>query len=209
MIGTRPDSKLSIDRSAASTFVAFESLTNLTPSDLGHQLHGVLEAAKPIDGRRHRRGRHAGDGADRRGRHHVVDQMRPEQMDRIERHQPYGCVGRSAWRSTIQPSSSAVPSAIGACRPKRRWRARPFRASSRTAGSSALITAQSLGRLVLENPGLRRAVRLDVRMAIEMVRREIQHHRDPGMERLDLLELKAAGFDHVQRCPASSRTPAR
>ena len=31
MIGTRSDSKLSIDRSADSTFVAFESLTNRTP----------------------------------------------------------------------------------------------------------------------------------------------------------------------------------
>ena len=36
-------------------------------------------------------------------------------------------------------------------------------------------------------------------MPIEMVGREIQHHGDPRMKRLDLLELKAAGFDDVHR----------
>ena len=51
--------------------------------------------------------------------------------------------------------------------------------------------------LVLEHPGFRRSIRIDGRMPIEMVRREVQHHRNPRMERLDLLELKTARLHHV------------
>ena len=56
-------------------------------ADLGHELHRVLEAVKRIDRGRHRRRRGARDRADRRRRHHVVHQMRPEQVNRIERHE--------------------------------------------------------------------------------------------------------------------------
>src|SRR5262245_45854506 len=51
------------------------------------------------------------------------------------------------------------------------------------------------GLLVLEDSRLRRRIRLDARMPIEMVGRKVQHHRDPRMERIDLLELKAARLD--------------
>ncbi len=47
-------------------------------------------------------------------------------------------------RSTIQPPSIAVPDAIDAPIANSRVCARPLRANSRTAGSSALITFQSL-----------------------------------------------------------------
>ena len=68
---------------------------------------------------------------------------RPEQVDgrRAER----GARRPSRRRSTIQPLSTTVPSATGVCRAKRRVAARPRRASSSTAGSSALTTAQSPG----------------------------------------------------------------
>ena len=119
-------------------------------ADVGDELHRVLETVKRFDGRRQRRRRAAGNRADRRRRHDIADQMRSEQMDGVEGHEPHdsrgpGRTGAAATRrrSTIQPSSIAVPSSIAAWRANSRCRARPFRARSRTAGSSALMTAQS------------------------------------------------------------------
>ena len=156
MIGTRPRSKLSIDRSADSTFVAFESFTNRTPSTLGDELHRVLEAAERVDRGGHRRRRGAGDRADGRRRHarRPPDAARADESRRAAR---AARVDRAA-RSTIQPSSTTVPSAI-----ERAAREQPRAARGRGAparappGSSALITAQSPRVLVLEDPRLRRA----------------------------------------------------
>src|SRR5580765_7455559 len=47
------------------------------------------------------------------------------------------------------------------------------------------------GFLVLENAALGFCVRLEVRMSIEVVCRKVQHHGNPGMKPIDLLELKA------------------
>src|SRR5207244_3539750 len=56
-----------------------------------------------------------------------------------------------------------------------------------------------VGRLVLENPRLRSNVRFDVRMTIQMVRRDIQQHGNPRAKIHDALKLKTASLDDVQR----------
>ena len=141
MIGTRPLSKLSIDRSADSTLVAFESLTNRTPPTSADELHRMLETGERLDRRGHRDRRRAGDRADRCRRHHVGHEMRTEQMNRVERNEaaerPTATDPRSSRRRSTVPSASAV------CRDEQSPTPRPRRANSSTDGSSALITAQS------------------------------------------------------------------
>ena len=66
--------------------------------------------------------------------------------------------------------------------------ARPARAA---AGSSALSTAQSVGRLVAEDPGLGVRDRPRTSVAIEVVGRDVEHGGDPRLEALDGLELEA------------------
>ncbi len=53
--------------------------------------------------------------------------------------------------------------------------------------------------LVHKEPGLGRRVRLDVGMAVEMVRVQVQEDRDPWPERRGQLELEARHLDHVDR----------
>ena len=129
IITTRPESKLSIARCAASTLVAFESLTNRTPLIDRDRLERMFEPGERLDGLHHRVWRHAGDSRDRRGRHHIAEQVAADQPDRRERHQRVRAVSH---RDEGDPSSSRRYS-VGA----------RARASASVCGSSALITAQS------------------------------------------------------------------
>ena len=56
-----------------------------------------------------------------------------------------------------------------------------------------------VGVLVLEHSALRSGVRLERVVAIQMVRREVQHHGNPRSKSFDLLQLKTAHLDHMQR----------
>ena len=57
-----------------------------------------------------------------------------------------------------------------------------------------------IGRLLLgKNARLRRRIFVDGRVAIEVVGREVEQHRDPRLERLRALELKTARLDDVDR----------
>ena len=62
------------------------------------------------------------------------------------------------------------------------------------AGNPFVVQVQQrevLARLVLENPGLGQGIAVHRRVAIQMIRRDVQYRRDPRMESLDRLELKA------------------
>ena len=118
-------------------------------------------------------------------------------MNRVERHQPRRLPRRCARRS----SRPRPPCLRRSCR-RARTAARRRRAAARQLQHRRIVGVDHrpvAGVLVLEDPRLRRRVRLDARMPIEVIGREVQHHRDPRMERVDLLELKAARLDDVQR----------
>ena len=196
IIATRSRSKLSIDRSADSTLVAFESLTNRTPptsatssiacsrprndSTAAVIAAGAAPASAPTVARRH----------------DVVDQVRPEQMDGAERHQSIRAIHAAIDDPAVLDDRPVRER--GLCREQPRARA----AAPRQCEHRRIVRVDHRpihSGLVLENPSLRRCVRLDARMAIEVIRREVQHHGDPRVERLDLLELKAARLDDVER----------
>ena len=126
-----------------------------------------------------------------------LNEVRPEQMDCFERHQRFVDRGR---RSTIHSPSTTTPSLS-----RRATRELPPR---RPAAARQLEHRRIVGiddRPIGCAPGSRKSALFAAayastrRMAIQMIRREIQHHGDPRMERLDLLQLKAARFDDVQR----------
>src|SRR6186713_1733507 len=77
-MATTPDSKLSIERLAASTLVALESFTNRTPP---------LEATGSITCSRPRNPRSALVMADGEGGDHVAEHATPGQLDDGHRHQ--------------------------------------------------------------------------------------------------------------------------
>ena len=118
-------------------------------------------------------------------------------MNRVERHERLAAVAAAIDNPAVVDDRALV---------NRRPRAKT-RASSRarrapapsTAGSSALITAQSPASWFSKIRALAAPYAATSRMPIEMVRREVQHHRDPRVERVDLLELKAARLDDMQR----------
>ena len=62
--------------------------------------------------------------------------------------------------------------------------------------SSAFRTAKSLRGLVLEDARLGGGIVLEGVVAVEVIGRDIQHHRDLGVEGLDGLQLKAADLEH-------------
>ena len=163
---------------------------------VGDQLHGVLEPAEAVDGRRHRRRRRAGDRADRGRRHHVVDQMRAEQMDRVERHEPIGGAAPPLDDPSVFDDRAFVDRAAPREVALHRAAAPREVEDRRIVGVDHREVARLL---VLEDPRLRRAVGLHRRMPIEVVRREVQHHADPRVECVDLLELEAARLDDVER----------
>ena len=208
MIGTRPRSKLSIDRSADSTLVAFESLTKRTPSTSADQLHRVLEAAE------RRRPPRSSPPASRRP-------ARRRSPPPSRRRPGAGRAGESASSGTsgVLPSAPALDNPAVLDRRCLR-RSAVSRANSRFAARAVPRQLQHrrivgvdhrpvAGCLVLEDARLRRRVRLDGRMPIEMVGREVQHHRDPRMERVDLSRAESCWSRRRAACRASSRRPAR
>ena len=197
MIGTRSRSKLSIERSADSTLVAFESLTNRTPptsatSSIACSRPWNASTAAVIAA-----GAAPAIAPTVAAAITSLTRCGPEQVDRVERHEPL----RDRPPGDRQSSRPRRP-----CRGRSRRRAKTD-ARARPAAARQLEHRRIVGVdhrevarvLVLEDPRLRRAVRLDVGMPIEVVGRKIQHHRDPRMERVDLLELKAARLDDVKR----------
>ena len=206
MIATSPRSKLSIERSADFDVGRLRIVDEPHAVDVADQLHRVLETAERLDRARSspparapaiaprspppsRRARDAGRAGESR------------------RAAPAACCRRR--RSTIHPSSTTVPSSIAPSRANSRAVARPRRASSSTAGSSALITAQSSGVWFSKIRAFAARVRLDDRMPIEMVGREVQHHRDPRMKRVDLSRAESCWLRRREACPASTPRPAR
>ena len=67
-----------------------------------------------------------------------------------------------------------------------------------TDGSSTLTTAQSPACWFSKMRAFAAAARLNARMTIEVVGREVQQDGNPRMEGLNPFELEAARFDDVQ-----------
>jgi hypothetical protein len=111
-------------------------------------------------------------------------------------------VAASRWRSTIQPSDHRAASIVPASEVPRRRPAAPRQVEHRRIVGA--ITAKSDGS------GSRRcalaAANLDIRMPVEVVG-ENSEHGDLPIERVDLLELKAARPDDVN--VRRDWTPAR
>ena len=149
MITTRPWSKLSIARSAASTLVAFESLTKPTPWIAAHRLERVLEAGEALDGARHRvrarrrRSRRPPPPRRRRSAGGGRAGAPPTAAPAARRRPPRRCAIASA--VTTMPSAIAADGLSGTSR------ARACAPAPPTAASSTLTTAQSSALLVGED----------------------------------------------------------
>ena len=51
--------------------------------------------------------------------------------------------------------------------------------------------------LILGDASLRRGIRLEAAVAVEVIRRDVQHQRDLRMERLNRLQLEARDLEHA------------
>ena len=57
-------------------------------------------------------------------------------------------------------------------------------------------------RLILEDAGLRRGIAGEIPLVpVEMIRRDVQDHRNVRAERFDVIELKAADLEHGDGIP--------
>ena len=147
--------------------------------------------------------------ADRRRGHDVGDQVRPEQLDR-RRAAPAAFApsrvpldDRSRRRRRCRRSSA----------PRQREQQPPRAAAPRQRQRRRIVGVDHrpvVGGLVREDPRLRRArTPRRVAMAIEVVGREVQQHRDPRMERVDRLRAGSCSPRRRGACRASTRRPAR
>ena len=127
----------------------------------------MLEAAERVDRGGHGRRRRAGDRAHGGCRHDVIHQMRAEQMDRLERDEPFGRIARPIDDPSVFDDRAVVDRAGAGERPHRGATAPRDRQDRRIVGVDDGEVARVL---VLEDPRLRRGVRVDVRMSIEMIR---------------------------------------
>ena len=83
------------------------------------------------------------------------------------------------------------------------------RASSSVPGSSAFSTAQSVGCWFAKIRALAARVFVDVRVAIEVVGREVEQHGDPRPERLRRSRAESCSPRSRGSCRPSRRRPAR
>ena len=208
-IATTPRSKLSIDRRAASTLVAFESLTNRTPPISPDRLHHVREpvetrAAPPTiasgctPAMLRRRGR----------RQHVVQHVAAGQLHRrtaeSAARRRCRCAARSSRRRRRSrrrstPSSENIDARAPRCP----------RCAPSPPRSSAFTHRPVVRVLVREDARLRRRVRLDGRMPIEMVVGEVE----PDAQSTDGTSWSSRAESCWPRrrasCRASTARPAR
>ena len=202
MIGTRRPSKLSMARRADSTLVAFESLTNRMPAIT---ITGSSACSRPPNSDTALR-MASGDAPASRAiaAAAATSDSRWRPISRTSLTGSSGTSSRPAARSTIQPSSSTVPSASFASTreqpPRRAAHASP--PGSSPALSSALTTTQSPSPWFAKTLRLRRGVLVEVRVPVEVVGREVQQRRDPRVERRRRLELEAADLHDVDRLAA-------
>jgi hypothetical protein len=156
----------------------------------------MLQTGEAFDRRRHRRRRHPGEVGDGGRGHDVGQQVPAEQAHRRQRHQRY----RGAVRA---PHDVAVLDADPVAESRVHRHHEPLRPHvSRNLERGGIVGVQHgpvrLG-LVLEDPPLGRGVFLEAGVPIQVVGGEIEQDRHPWVERVDALELKAAGFDEVNR----------
>ena len=208
MIGTSPRSKLSIDRRAASTLVAFESLTNRTPPTSPPSSIACSRPRNASTAARHRRRRRAGDRADRRRRHHVGHQVRPEQVDR-----------RRAARARVVAARRAVDDPAV----RRRPCPRRSRAGARTAALRARAAPRELEhrrvvgvdhRPVVRRPGSRRSAPSPPRTPRRSGADRGGRARSSASPRSTDGTCRSARAESCSprrraACPASTRPPAR
>ena len=174
------EEKLSIDRAAASTLVAFESLTKRTPPIVATGSITCSSPVNPSSARAIAAAVSAGERRDRAGRHHVAQQV-PSRRD-----EPRSAAPAARRRRSALPDEAAIRENVGAGRRVERVTDLPCRALTRASASaaalSALTTAQSSAVWLAKIALLRRGVGRHRRMAIEVVRREVQERGDPRMK---------------------------
>ena len=154
-----PRSKLSIARRAASMLVAFESLTNRTPSISRDGLQRVLETGEPLDRCRHRRRHHAGKRRDRGRREHIAEQVAARADGPTRAARAASPSGRAA---TIDAAVHDTPRSrrVGH-REQQRRACRAPRAMRQRGRIVGIEDRPVVGRLVGEDPRLRRRVLVD------------------------------------------------
>ena len=161
---------------------------------LADRLQGMREPGEPVHGPGHVAGRHANQIRDGAGRQHVSQQMPARQMHRRQRYERL-----VAGRAPTHDRVAGHHHTLGERRPQRIGHAPRATVPGQSQDFGIIgVDDKCVGRpLVHEEPSLGRRVCLDVGMAIEMVRVQVQEDRDPRPERRGQLELKARHLDDV------------
>ena len=179
------------DRSATSvlaTLVAFESLTNSTPSRLATSSRRCATPAKVDSASRTPSAGSPQAERRRRAGHRVLHVVRPSQADRLERHEPL----------PPPPEPSAVAAQVG----------RGIGAERQSSAEAGQINPDAgrrddrnvIAALAGEQPQLGRQIGIHVAVAVEVVGREVEQHRRVRRELDGILELERRCFaDHGDR----------
>ncbi len=150
-----------------TTLVAFESLTNRTPSISATRSSACSRPAKPFDRALHRRRRHAGHAAHGRGRQHVGEQM-PARAAAPTR-PATAASRRPRSRRTISPPSTVTPSSSGASSAKSKRRARRAARQRQRGGIVGVDDGPVVGVWFAKMRALACRVLVERRVPIEVV----------------------------------------